>query len=605
LFEAQVESDPDRVVVMYEGQQLTYGELNARADQLAHHLRRQGIGPDVLVGLCMERSIEMVVGLLGILKAGGAYLPIDPNYPRERIAFMLEDAQVSVLLTQQKLLECLPETQARRVRVDGDFPPDSSFPAVGPRLPVPDSQNLAYVLYTSGSTGRPKGVAITHRSAVNFLWAMREQLKPTGQELLLAVTSLSFDIALLELFLPLMVGARVVLAGGEIAHDGARLSALLERCGATLMQATPATWRMLLEGGWLGTPGLKALCGGEALSTELACGLLKRGVVLWNLYGPTETTVWSAIHRVTGVVGPIPIGHPIANTEIYLLDAHLQPVPIGVPGEIYIGGAGLARGYLNRPELTAERFVPNSFSDQLGARLYRTGDLGRYQSDGSIVFLRRLDHQVKLRGFRIELGEIEARLAEHPEVREAAVVAREDLSGEKRLVGYVVAGEEISPGALRDFLRERLPDYMIPSAFIFLDKLPLTPNAKIDRKVLPTPEISAQLEDRYVAPRTPTEEILAGIWAEVLGVERVGIHDNFFDLGGHSLLLVQVHRRLEEAFRRPILIVALFQYPTLHTLGKYVAREEGEQFAFHHHEERARRQREALGRQKKRGRKIS
>jgi acyl-coenzyme A synthetase/AMP-(fatty) acid ligase/acyl carrier protein len=374
----------------------------------------------------------------------------------------------------------------------------------------------------------------------------------------------------------------------------------------TFMQVTPATWRMLLEGGWLGKPGLKALCGGEALSTELASGLLKRGVVLWNLYGPTETTVWSGIHRVTGAAGPIPIGHPIANTEIYLLDAHLQPVPIGVPGEIYIGGAGLARGYLNRPELTAERFVPNSFSDQLGARLYRTGDLGRWRADGNIEFLGRIDHQVKVRGYRIELGEIEARLAEHPEVRETVVVAREDLPGEKRLVGYVVAGEEISPGALRDFLRERLPDYMIPSAYVFLHKLPLTPNDKIDRKALPTPEISAQLEDhRYVAPHTPTEEILAGIWAEVLGVERVGIHDNFFDLGGHSLLLVQVHRRLEEAFRRPIPIVALFQYPTLHTLEKYVAREEGEQFAFHRHQERARRQREVLGRQKKRGRKIS
>jgi acyl carrier protein len=308
---------------------------------------------------------------------------------------------------------------------------------------------------------------------------------------------------------------------------------------------------------------------------------------------------------VTGAAGPIPIGHPIANTEIYLLDAHLQPVPIGVPGEIYIGGAGLARGYLNRPDLTAERFVPNPFNHEPGSRLYRTGDLGRYQSDGSIVFLRRLDHQVKIRGYRIELGEIEARLAEHPEVREAVVVAREDLPGEKRLVGYVVAGEEISPGTLRDFLRERLPDYMSPSTFVFLDKLPLTPNGKIDRKALPAPDVSTQATHRYEAPRTATEEILVGIWAEVLGVERVGIHDNFFDLGGHSLLLVQVQRRLEEAFRHPIPIVALFQYPTLHTLEKYVAREEGEQFAFHHHQERARRQREALGRQKKRGRKIS
>jgi amino acid adenylation domain-containing protein/non-ribosomal peptide synthase protein (TIGR01720 family) len=547
LFKAQVESDPDRVAVMYEGQQLTYDELNARADQLARHLRRQGIGPDVLVGLCMERSIEMVVGLLGILKAGGAYLPIDPNYPRERIVFMLEDAQVSVLLTQQKLLECLPETQACRVCVDGDFPPDSSFPAAGPRLPAPDPQNLAYVLYTSGSTGRPKGVQISHRSAVNFLWAIREQLKPTGQELLLAVTSLSFDIALLELFLPLMVGARVVLAGGETAHDGARLSALLERCGATFMQATPATWRMLLEGGWLGKPGLKALCGGEVLSTELASGLLKRGVVLWNLYGPTETTVWSGIHRVTGAAGPIPIGHPIANTEIYLLDAHLQPVPIGVPGEIYIGGAGLARGYLNRPDLTAERFVPNPFNHGPGSQLYRTGDLGRWRPDGNTEFLGRIDHQVKVRGYRIELGEIEARLAEHPEVREAVVVAREDLPGEKRLVGYVVAGEEISPGALRDFLRERLPDYMIPSAYVFLEKLPLTPNGKIDRKALPAPDVSTQATHRYEAPRTTTEEILVGIWAEILGVEQVGIHDNFFELGGDSILSIQVISRARQA----------------------------------------------------------
>jgi amino acid adenylation domain-containing protein len=603
LFEAQAERTPEAVAVIFEERQLTYQELNARADQLARHLRRQGIGPDVLVGLCMERSIEMVVGLLGILKAGGAYLPIDPNYPRERIAFVLEDTQVSVLLTQQKLLECLPETQACRVCVDGDFPPDSSFPAAGLQRPAPDPQNLAYVLYTSGSTGRPKGVAIAHRSAVALLAWAREVFSPEEVTGVLASTSICFDLSVFELFVPLSWGGKVILV-----ENALHLPVLAARQDVTLVNTVPSAIGELIRYNGL-APSVRVVnLAGESLQGTLVQRIYQQKATLkiFNLYGPSEDTTYSTFALIKKEdQGSPPIGRPIANTQIYILESDLQPVPIGIPGEIYIGRAGLARGYLNHPDLTAERFIPDPFGQEPGRRLYRTGDLGRWRPDGNIEFLGRIDHQVKVRGYRIELGEIETRLAEHPGVKEAVVVAREDRSEEKRLVAYVVAEGALQPEALRGALRESLPEYMIPSAFVFLDKLPLTPNGKIDRKALPMPEISAQLEDRYVAPHTPTEEILAGIWAEVLGVERVGIHDNFFDLGGHSLLLVQVHRRLEEAFRRPIPIVALFQYPTLHTLAKYVAREEGEQFAFHHHQERARRQREALGRQKKRGRKIS
>jgi len=437
LFEAQVQRTPDAVVVVFEDKSLTYRELNAHANQLAHFLRVLGVGPEVLVTICIERSLEMVIGLLGILKAGGAYVPLDPAYPQARLAFMLEDSQAPVLLTQQRLVAGLPAHQAQVVCLDTDWAAIAQEPEETPANNTVAEQ-LAYVIYTSGSTGTPKGVQIPHRTVVNFLQTMRQQPGVTEHDVLLAVTTLSFDIAALELFLPLIVGARVVLISRAAVADGRQLLQTLADTKATVMQATPATWHHLLEAGWVGSPQLKVLCGGEALPRELAQQLLARATAVWNLYGPTETTIWSAVCKVESGDGPVPIGRPIANTQFYLLDRHLQPVPIGVPGELYIGGAGVARGYLNRSELTTEQFLVDPFSEEPGARLYKTGDLARYRSDGTIELLGRIDQQVKLRGFRIELGEIEAVLSQYSRVRQAVVLAREDIPGDKRLVAYVV-----------------------------------------------------------------------------------------------------------------------------------------------------------------------
>ena len=516
LFEAQVERAPEAVAVVFEDEWLSYRALNARANQLAHHLQGLGVGPEVLVGVCLERSVEMVVGLLGILKAGGAYVPLDPAYPEERLAFMLEDARLKVLLTQAHLEATLPQTTAQVVCLDRAGERLSQAPEDNPGSGVSPA-NLAYVIYTSGSTGRPKGVQIAHRSLVNFFHSIRQRPGLTRQDILLAVTTLSFDIAALELYLPLVVGAQLGLVSREVAADGVQLGESLKRAGATVMQATPATWRLLLAAGWKGRRGLKILCGGEALPRELAHHLLEKGASVWNLYGPTETTIWSAARQVSGHPSTSSpeayesIGCPLANTQVYVLDRHLEPVPIGVPGELYIGGAGVARGYLHRLDTTAERFLPDPFREEPGGRLYKTGDLVRYLPEGHLEFLGRLDHQVKVRGFRIELGEIEACLGRHPGVREAVVLAREDSPGEKRLVAYVVAQEEPAPSGseLRGFVRERLPEYMVPSAFVGLPALPLTPNGKVDRKALPAPE-GRGVEEGYVAPCTPTEELLAG-----------------------------------------------------------------------------------------------
>ena len=548
LFEEQVERTPGAVAVVFEGEQLTYAELNRRANQLAHYLQKLGVGPEVLVGICVERSLEMVVGLLGILKAGGAYVPLDPAYPKERLAFMLEGTQAPVLLTQERLVEGLPEHEARVVCLDADWEA-----IAGESTENPDSEvtvdNLAYVIYTSGSTGRPKGVQILHDAVVN-LDTMHQRPGLAQQDVLLSVTTLSFDIAVLELFLPLTIGARVELVSRAVAADGVQLMAALAASDATVMQATPATWRLLLGAGWQGDEQLRILCGGEALPRMLANQLLRRDSALWNLYGPTETTVWSAIYEVGQNKGSVSIGQPIANTQIYLLDANLRPVPVGVPRELYIGGAGLARGYLNRPELTAQSFIPDPFSDEPGERLYKTGDLARYLPDGNIEFLGRIDCQVKIRGFRIELGEIETVLGQHPDVRETVVLAREDTPGDKRLVAYVVPRDEQVPTAteLRRFLKQKLPDYMIPSAFVLLEVLPLTPNGKVDRRTLPAPNsVRPEMEAAFVAPRTSVEEVLAEIWAEVLGLEQVGIYDNFFELGGNSLLSVQIVSKVRQA----------------------------------------------------------
>ena len=580
LFEEQVERTPDAVAVVFEGQQLTYRELNHRANQLAHYLQRLGVKTEVLVGICVERSLEMVVGLLGILKAGGAYLPLDPGYPQERISFMLEDSQLSVILTQSHLSKRLPEHPAQVIclddreiiaqednaNLDADFTPD----------------NLAYIIYTSGSTGKPKGVQILHRAVVNFLTSMAQKPGLSSEDALLAVTTISFDISVLELFLPIIVGAKVVLASKETATDAMKLIDLLAESDATLMQATPATWRMLLAAGWQGKKNLKILCGGEAMPRTLADRLLSNSAAVWNVYGPTETTIWSAVERVERDA-PVLIGSAIANTKFYIIDTNsyqnngaIELVPVGVPGELLIGGDGLARGYLNRPELTGEKFLPDPFSDCSNARLYRTGDLARYLPNGKIELIGRIDNQVKIRGFRIELGEIEAVLARHPGIRETVVIAREDLPGDKRLVAYVVPQQEQPNNSeLRSFLQERLPSYMVPSAFVFSSTLPLTPNGKINRRALPAPDASnIQLDTKFVLPSNPTEEKLATIWAEVLDIDRVGIHDNFFELGGHSLLALSLFTKIEKVLGRTFSLATLFEAPTVRDLANIIDRKQ-------------------------------
>jgi amino acid adenylation domain-containing protein len=572
LFEAQAERTPEAIALVVEGEEVTYAQLNRRANRLAHHLSGMGVGPDVRVALCVERGADMVVGLLGVLKAGGAYVPLDPEYPAERLAYMLQDSGAAVLLTQERLRGMLPEHAGPVVCLDGDAAALLAWSTEAPEVEV-SPEHLAYVIYTSGSTGRPKGVLVEHRGVANFLSAMRTLTRLEESDRVLAVTSLSFDIAVLELLLPLVSGARTVVLDRARSADPALLAADIREQGVTVAQATPATWRMLVEGGWDGAPALRTLCGGEALPTELAARLRSRVGELWNVYGPTETTVWSTAARVGAdgcAAGPtVSIGAPIGNTRVYVLDSRGRPVPLGVAGELHIGGAGVTRGYHRLPRLTADRFVPDAFSAEPGARLYRTGDLVRWLADGTLEFLGRADQQVKIRGFRIELGEIEARLAGHAAVREAVVVAREDAVGEKRLVAYVVSDGEIDADALRTHLLEGLPEYMVPAAYVQLDVLPLTPNGKLDRKALPAPEGGAYARSGYEAPVGLVEETLAEIWAELLGVERVSRWDDFFQLGGHSLLAV----RLIERMRRSELHVdvrALFTRPVLADLAAEV-----------------------------------
>ncbi|HEX5724995.1 MAG TPA: amino acid adenylation domain-containing protein, partial [Longimicrobiaceae bacterium] len=567
VFERQAARTPDAVAIVFEDASLTYAELNARANRLAHHLRGRGVGPEVRVGICLERSLEMVISLLAVLKAGGAYVPLDPGLPAERLAYMLDDSGVPLVLVQAALRGTVPAHEGVEVlAVDALSERLAAEPAENPAGGAgPDS--LAYVIYTSGSTGRPKGVMNAHRGVVNLLWSMRGTVAMAPGDRLLAITTLAFDISVLELFLPLLSGARVEILDRSAASDPALLREAVAAGAGTVLQATPATWRLLLDAGWEGAESLRALSGGEALPAELAARLRERVGALWNVYGPTETTIWSTAQQLGAGPdvgrGHVSIGAPVANTRVYVLDRFLSPVPAGVPGELYIGGAGVARGYLGRPGLSAEKFVPDPFAAEPGARLYRTGDLARWRPDGTLEFLGRNDHQVKVRGFRIELGEIEAVLRGHGSVADCVVMARAE-AGEQRLVAYVVGGVEAAE--LRAHLRESLPEYMVPSAFVFLDALPLTPNGKLDRKALPAPEL-APAEDRYVAPRTPVEEVLAGIWAEVLRLERVGANDNFFELGGHSLLATRVVSRVRELFGVELPLRALFEGPTVAELA--------------------------------------
>jgi len=574
LVEEQARRTPHAIAAVCADEHLTYGALNRRANQLAHHLRTVGVGPETLVGICVDHSLEMLVGLLGILKAGGAYVPLDPTFPSDRIAFMLDDARAPVLVASRRTAAALPPHDARLVLLDVDWPEIARQEEANPDGGAGPA-NLAYVIYTSGSTGWPKGVQVPHRAVVNLLCSMAREPGLSAEDRLLAVTTLSFDIAGLELFLPLTVGARVVVVNREVAINGPALIDALTASGATVMQATPATWQLLLAAGWRGDSRLTVLCGGEGLPRELAAQLLPRVGSLWNMYGPTETTIWSAVCKVERA-DTISIGHPIANTRLYVLDTHGQLLPIGVPGELHIGGDGLARGYLGRPELTAERFIPHPLRDEPGERLYRTGDLVRYRMDGTLEFLGRLDTQVKVRGYRIELGEVEAALAQQPGVQAAVVVAREDRPGDRQLVAYVVASPEGqgqgAPATIETLalaLRGRLPAYMVPAAFVLLDALPLTPNGKTDRRALPSPAGRPDEPARrgYVAPRTPLERALARIWEDVLDIGPVGVRDNFFDLGGHSLLAVRLLDRIQRVCGRAVPLSILFGGATVERLA--------------------------------------
>lgn len=553
--EEQAEIRPNDTAVVFGNTRFSFAEINSRANQLAHYLRALGVGPDALVGICLERSAEMVVAILGILKAGGAYVPLDPTYPKERLTFMLANMQARVLITQQDLIGHL-ESQSTRLIILDQEQEQVSRHSVDNLVSRIDEDNLAYVIYTSGSTGRPKGVMITHGGLMNYLnWASEAYKVAEGQGAPVH-SSIGFDLTVTSLFPHLMAGRRVVLVEEQEAGEGLS-EALRREKEFSLVKITPAHLEMLnllltKEDAQTATHAL--IIGGEALYAETLSFWRKHAPAtrIINEYGPTETVVGCCVYEVgrdANLSGSIPIGRPIANTQIYILNEHLEPVPVNVAGEIYIGGRGVARGYLNRPDLTAERFVPDLFSGEVGSRLYKTGDLGRYRADGVIDFLGRADNQVKIKGWRIELGEIEAVLGEHTDVREAVVIVWEE-AGEKRLVGYVSSkgGAQLTANQLRSYLEERLPLYMVPSLFVILDRLPLTSNGKLDRRALPSPEAAKiELEKVYAPPETAVEKLLAELWAKALGIERVGIHDNFFELGGDSILSIQIANRANQA----------------------------------------------------------
>jgi amino acid adenylation domain-containing protein len=546
LFTDAVKNDPNAVAIITNGKSYTYKQLDEASDYVAGHLTSKGVNAGELVGISLHRHFAMIAGLLGILKAGAAYVPLDPNYPRERLTYMIENADMRYIVTQESIRDDLFQS-----------PGDVSLILIDPELmdlkasqqkkkPVSISpQHTAYTIYTSGSTGKPKGVRIRHQSVVNFLQSMKQAPGIQSTDIVMAVTTLSFDISILEILLPLSMGACSVIVDQDTARDGLKLSNLISESKATIMQGTPSTWRLLTAAGWKGAPGLKSLCGGEPLPHDLIRELLPKVKELWNMYGPTETTVWSTCCRITDAAAPVFIGRPIANTKTFILDNSLQLLPIGVPGELFIGGIGLAEGYHKRPELTAEKFITSPYSNGL---IYRTGDLARYRNDGSIEYLGRIDSQVKIRGFRIELGEIENVLLTYPDLRQCVAISKEFSPGDIRLLLYYSLNSSGSCTVtdLRKHLRKYLPEYMVPQHFIEIDSMPLTPAGKIDRKALPLPFATAVHEQPSNSePQTQGEIYLARIWMEELGISKINKDDNFFDIGGHSLLSIKVITRVK------------------------------------------------------------
>jgi amino acid adenylation domain-containing protein len=571
LFEAQASLRPDEIAVLCHSGQIKYKSLNEKANQLARVLGRRGVGSEVIVGIFLERSIEMMIGLLAIAKAGGAYVPLDPAYPMDRLEYMIDDAAPKMLLTRRSLADRLSPLRAEVMCIDTDWAvverEDTSDVESGIR-----PENLVYVIYTSGSSGRPKGVQVQHASLTNLILSMLREPGVDRQDVLLSLSSLSFDMVVPELFVPLAVGARVILVESRAARNPAQLAHIMRDHGVTVMQATPSTWRMLLDYGWTAPRGMKILSGAEALPVGVAERLIEVTGSLWNLYGPTETTVWSTLSCIQNANEPLSIGRPIANTCVYILDEQLEPVPIGATGELYIGGMGLARGYLNAPARTAERFIASPFGPS-GGRLYRTGDRGRYLETGEIEYLGRLDNQVKLRGFRIELGEIEELLRRQIAVLDAVVLLHEDEPGDQRLVAYIEGREDLSLQSLKLSLGQLLPDYMLPAAYVRLESIPRTVNGKVDRSSLLSLQLNSRAGVEGSASLTEVERKISQIAAEILRIEKVELHDNFFQIGGHSILAVVWAMRLKKEFSVEFDVEEVFNNPTASHMASCIERE--------------------------------
>jgi len=575
LFEQQVLKTPGTIAIRDENKAITYSELNAKANKLARYLHDSGAVEESLVSICMERSTDILVALLAVLKAGCTYIPLDPIYPKDRLALILEDGNPVLMITEKNLLESIPESNAKNIFIE-DYDAYSKYSGENTNFLVTPN-TIAYLIYTSGSTGKPKGVQLEHFSFVNFICSMAKQPGITSADVILAVTTISFDIAGLEMFLPILNGASIFVASQETSMNPDLLIQRIEDSKATILQATPVTFRMLNSAEWVGSKRLKILCGGEAMPKELAYDLISKCGELWNMYGPTETTVWSTVEKVevdeNDKIGYINLGKPIDNTFIYVLNTEFQPVPIGYPGELFIGGDGLARGYFNLPAMTQEKFLPDPFSDQPGARMYRTGDLVQQTENGKLEFLNRVDSQVKIRGFRIELGEIESAISQFSTIKNNVVIVREDNPGDKKLVAYIIKGEaeDIDISELRVFLKTKIPDYMVPSAFVFIEQFPLTPNGKIDRKVLPSPIDSAPQQSKsYIAPQTETEIKLAAIWSDVLKINQIGTDEDFFEIGGHSMVAVTLMVKIEKELGTRLPLAILFDNSTIHDMAQLI-----------------------------------
>ncbi|MEH2084705.1 MAG: non-ribosomal peptide synthetase [Nostoc sp.] len=604
LFEAQVEKTPDAIALIFNNQYLTYRDLNSRANQLAKHLQSLGVGAETLVGIYIERSLEMIVALLAILKAGGAYVPLDPGYPQERLAFMLSDTQVSILLTQKELVAKLPTHTAFVICLDADWNTITLNKKENLSTNI-TAENLAYVMFTSGSTGTPKGVSVIHRGVVRLV-KETNYAHLTSEEVILQLAPISFDASTFEIWGCLLNGGRLVIYPPH-TPSLEELGQIIQQYQVTTLWLTAGLFHLIVDEKIDALKSLRQLlAGGDVLSVPHVQKFLQtvENCQLINGYGPTENTTFTCCHTITAPLQPdvsIPVGRPIANTQVYILDHNLQSVSIGEAGELYIGGDGLARGYLNRPDLTAEKFISHSFDSNLATRLYKTGDLARYLPDGNIEFLGRIDNQVKIRGFRIELGEIEREIARHPDVREIVVLARQDEAGEKQLTAYIVPhyNSKYTHNKLRSFLQQRLPNYMVPSAFVMLESLPLTANGKVDRYKLPVPSRERpQLEQAYIAPQNDLERSLAGILSELLKIDRVGIDDNFFDLGATSISILQVAARVKQELGIELPAVKLFQYSTIGSLAKYLNSNQNSQPSFDKLQNRAQRQQAARARRR-------